>query len=91
VNHSGEPGGDITRSRAKNAPPTRGITCTQTWFSYRVVEVPVTKVYPPRHLGQTKMHLVFDWWSILRPLVCAAYPAFRLSAMATWDMRELYH
>jgi dolichol-phosphate mannosyltransferase len=41
-------------------------------LGYRVVEVPVTKVYPPRHLGQTKMRPVFDWWSILRPLVYAA-------------------
>jgi len=31
--------------------------------------VPVTKVYPPRHLGQTKMRPVKDWWSILRPLL----------------------
>jgi len=31
--------------------------------------VPVTKVYPPRSLGQTKMRPLVDWWSILRPLV----------------------
>ena len=41
-------------------------------LGYRVVEVPVTKVYPPRHLGQTKMRPIVDWWSILRPLVYAA-------------------
>ncbi len=41
-------------------------------LGYRVAEVPVTKVYPPRHLGQTKMRPFVDWWSILRPLVYAA-------------------
>jgi dolichol-phosphate mannosyltransferase len=38
-------------------------------LGYRTVEVPVTKVYPPRRLGQTKMKPVSGWWSILRPLV----------------------
>ena len=39
-------------------------------LGYRTVEVPVTKIYPPKHLGQqTKMKPIADWWSILRPLV----------------------
>ena len=38
-------------------------------LGYSTTEVPVTKVYPPRHLGQTKMRPVKDWWSILRPLL----------------------
>jgi dolichol-phosphate mannosyltransferase len=38
-------------------------------LGYRTREVPVTKIYPPRHLGQTKMRPVVGWWSILRPLV----------------------
>jgi len=38
-------------------------------LGYRTAEVPVTKVYPPRALGQTKMRPVIGWWSILRPLV----------------------
>ena len=38
-------------------------------LGYRTTEVPVTKVYPPRALGQTKMTPVVGWWSILRPLV----------------------
>jgi dolichol-phosphate mannosyltransferase len=36
---------------------------------YRIREVPVTKVYPPRALGQTKMKPITGWWSILRPLI----------------------
>ena len=36
---------------------------------FRTAEVPVTKVYPPRALGQTKMKPIVGWWSILRPLV----------------------
>lgn len=37
-------------------------------LGYRTTEVPVTKVYPPRRLGQTKMTPFVSWWSILRPL-----------------------
>ena len=38
-------------------------------LGYRTAEVPVTKVYPPRSVGQTKMKPVSGWWSMLRPLV----------------------
>ena len=38
-------------------------------LGYRTVEVPVTKIYPPKQLGQTKMTPIVGWWSILRPLV----------------------
>lgn len=42
----------------------RAIRC-----GYKIAEVPVTKVYPPKALGQTKMKPITGWWSILRPLV----------------------
>jgi len=38
-------------------------------LGYRTAEVPVTKIYPPKSLGQTKMKPVTGWWSMLRPLV----------------------
>jgi dolichol-phosphate mannosyltransferase len=38
-------------------------------LGYRTAEVPVSKIYPPRRLGQTKMKPISGWWSILRPLV----------------------
>jgi len=38
-------------------------------MGYRTAEVPVTKIYPPRSAGQTKMQPIRGWWSILRPLV----------------------
>jgi len=38
-------------------------------LGYRFKEVPVTKIYPPRELGYTKMKPISGWWSILRPLV----------------------
>jgi dolichol-phosphate mannosyltransferase len=38
-------------------------------LGYRTAEVPVTKIYPPKALGQTKMPPITGWWSILRPLV----------------------
>jgi len=41
-------------------------------LGYKVCEVPVTKIYPPKHLGYTKMKPITGWWSILRPLVYLA-------------------
>jgi hypothetical protein len=38
-------------------------------LGYRTAEVPVTKVYPPKSVGQTKMRPITGWWSMLRPLV----------------------
>jgi dolichol-phosphate mannosyltransferase len=38
-------------------------------LGYGFAEVPVTKIYPPKKLGQTKMKPITGWWSILRPLV----------------------
>lgn len=38
-------------------------------LGYRHMEVPVTKIYPPRQLGYTKMRPGVDWWSIIRPIV----------------------
>lgn len=37
-------------------------------LGYRVREVAVTKIYPPRQLGYTKMKPIVGWWSILRPI-----------------------
>jgi len=42
-------------------------------LGYRTVEVPVTKIYPPKHMGQTKMKPIVGWWSILRPLVYVGF------------------
>ena len=43
--------------------------CKTIRLGYKVVEVPVTKFYPPKELGYTKMAPLTGWWSILRPLV----------------------
>jgi dolichol-phosphate mannosyltransferase len=37
-------------------------------LGYRTAEVPVTKIYPPRSQGQTKMKPITGWWSMLKPL-----------------------
>jgi len=37
-------------------------------LGYRYREVPVTKIYPPRAEGYTKMKPITGWWSILRPI-----------------------
>lgn len=38
-------------------------------LGYRVSEVPVTKIYPEKKLGYSKMKPFVGWWSILRPLI----------------------
>lgn len=40
------------------------ITCG---FSH--CEVPCTKIYPPKKIGNTKMRPVIGWWDILRPVL----------------------
>ena len=42
--------------------------CKVIKLGYKTTEVPVTKIYPPRELGYTKMQPITGWWSILRPL-----------------------
>ena len=42
-------------------------------LGYVVTEVGVTKRYPPKELGQTKMKPIVGWWSILRPLVLLGF------------------
>jgi dolichol-phosphate mannosyltransferase len=37
-------------------------------LGYKHTEVPVTKIYPPRKQGYTKMKPFSGWWSILRPI-----------------------
>jgi len=38
-------------------------------LGFRHTEVPVTKIYPAKKLGYTKMKPLTGWWSILRPVV----------------------
>lgn len=37
-------------------------------LGYKVTEVPVSKIYPPKAEGYTKMKPFSGWWSILRPV-----------------------
>ena len=37
-------------------------------LGYRVMEVPVSKIYPDKKLGYSKMVPIVSWWSILKPL-----------------------
>ncbi|MCK5083933.1 MAG: hypothetical protein KAR31_13575, partial [Candidatus Omnitrophica bacterium] len=38
-------------------------------LGFKFKEAPVTKIYPSRKVGYTKMRPLTGWWSILRPLV----------------------
>ncbi len=35
---------------------------------FRHIEVPCTKIYPPKKIGNTKMRPIVGWWDILRPV-----------------------
>ncbi len=37
-------------------------------LGYRTAEVPVSKIYPPKAAGNTKMRPVLDWWQMLAPI-----------------------
>jgi dolichol-phosphate mannosyltransferase len=37
-------------------------------LDFKCAEVPVSKIYPPREIGQTKMTPVIDWWKMLYPI-----------------------
>ena len=37
-------------------------------LGYKVKEMPVSKIYPSRKIGYTKMKPIIDWWSILKPV-----------------------
>lgn len=56
--------------------------CQAIWLGYKVQEVPVTKIYPDKALGYSKMKPITGWWSILRPIV---YLAFKLSKERNWQ------
>ncbi|MCC7016453.1 MAG: glycosyltransferase family 2 protein [Rhodospirillales bacterium] len=37
-------------------------------LGYRMGEAPVSKIYPPRQIGNTKMVPILDWWKMLAPI-----------------------
>lgn len=37
-------------------------------LGYRCTEVPVSKIYPARRIGRTKMRPFVDWWKMLEPI-----------------------
>jgi dolichol-phosphate mannosyltransferase len=38
-------------------------------LGHRTLEASVSKVYPPKRIGQTKMKPIIGWWSILKPVL----------------------
>jgi dolichol-phosphate mannosyltransferase len=38
-------------------------------LGYRTAEVPVSKIYPPKAIGNTKMRPFLDWWHMLAPVL----------------------
>ena len=38
-------------------------------LGFKFKEASVTKIYPPRKLGYSKMRPIISWWSIMRPVI----------------------
>ena len=38
-------------------------------LGYRTIEVPVSKIYPSKTAGNTKMRPLVDWWHMLAPII----------------------
>lgn len=38
-------------------------------LDFRIAEVPVSKIYPPRRMGNTKMVPIIGWWKMLYPIL----------------------
>ena len=36
---------------------------------FRTAEVPVSKIYPSRKIGYTKMRPFIDWWKMISPII----------------------
>jgi len=56
-------------------------------LGYRTAEVPVTKLYPPKEIGQTKMRPLIDWWAILRPIAWATFGTRKRKAERSEEVR----
>ena len=39
-------------------------------LGYRTTEVPVSKIYPPKAAGNTKMRPLIDWWNKIGRASC---------------------
>ena len=42
-------------------------------LGYRAAEAPVSKIYPPRAAGNTKMRPLIDWWHMLAPIFIVGF------------------
>ena len=43
--------------------------CKAIHYGWKVTEVPVSKIYPDKKLGYSKMKPITGWWSILKPVL----------------------
>ena len=68
-----DPGLDLSQAWLRQYELEPYLYLRSIQLGYRTVEVPVTKIYPPKQVGQTKMKPVAGWWSILRPLVYVGF------------------
>jgi dolichol-phosphate mannosyltransferase len=48
-------------------------------LGYRTAEVPVSKIYPPKAVGNTKMRPFVDWWHMLAPVFIVGLGIDRLA------------
>ena len=68
-----DPGLDLSQAWLRQYELEPYLYLRSIQLGYRTLEVPVTKIYPPKQVGQTKMKPIAGWWSILRPLVYVGF------------------
>ena len=64
-----DPGIDFRQAWLKNYELEPYLLFKAISRGYRFAEVAVTKIYPPKALGYTKMKPLVGWWSILKPVI----------------------
>lgn len=63
-----DPRMDLNQKWLENYELEPYLFCQAIRLGYRVIEVPVSKVYPDEKSGYSKMKPITGWWSILKPL-----------------------
>ena len=54
-------------------------------LGYRTTEVPISKIYPSKATGNTKMRPLVDWWHMLSPIIVVGLGIERLAHIGRVD------
>ncbi len=65
----GDPRIDIDQSWLKDYQLEMYLLMKVLMLDFRTTEVPVSKIYPPKAMGNTKMVPITGWWKMLYPII----------------------